>query len=50
MQRADIERVQREGLLQEEILHDVRVVLAAAVGEVAGSEHDDGIQALAVIT
>lgn len=37
-------------ILQEEILHDVCVVLTAAVREVAGCEHDDGIQTLTIIT
>lgn len=36
--------------LQEEVLHDVGVVLTAAVREMAGCKHDDGIQALSIIT
>lgn len=32
-----------ETVVQEEILHDVRVVFTAAIREVAGGEHDDGI-------
>lgn len=37
-------------ILQEEILHDVCVVLTAAVWEVAGCEDDDGVQALTIVT
>ncbi len=38
------------GILQEEILHDVCVVLTAAVREVAGCKHNDGVQTLTIIT
>lgn len=37
-------------ILQEEVLHDVRVVLTAAVRKVAGCKHDDGVQTLAIVT
>lgn len=37
-------------ILQEEIFHDVGVVLTAAVWEVAGCKHNDGIQALTIVT
>lgn len=37
-------------ILQEEILHDVGVVLTAAVRKVAGSKHDYGIQAFTIVT
>lgn len=40
----------RSGVSQEEILHDVGVVLTAAVWKVAGSKHDDGIQAFTIVT
>lgn len=40
----------RTRISQEEIFHDVGVVLTAAVRKVAGSEHDDGIQALTIVT
>lgn len=35
---------------QEEVLHDVVVVCTAALRQVAGREHNDGVKALAVIT
>lgn len=39
-----------EKTLQEEILHDVCVVLTAAVRQIAGCKHYDGIQTLSIIT
>lgn len=36
--------------LQKEILHDVMVVGTAAVREVAGCKHNDGIQTFSIIT
>lgn len=52
MQHATVkETVKRpDWILQEEILHDVCVVLTATVREVAGCKHDDGIQTLPIIT
>lgn len=41
---------QTQSILQEEILHDVCVILTAAVREVAGCKYNDGIQTLAIIT
>lgn len=40
----------KERILQEEIFHDVRVVVTAAVRKVAGCKHDDGIQTFPVIS
>lgn len=35
---------------QEEVFHDVVVVCTAAVRQVTGREHDDGIKAFSIIT
>lgn len=35
---------------QEEVFHNVVVILTAAVRQVACREHDDGVQAFAIIT
>lgn len=45
-----LRRVRQVRFSQEEVLHDVGVIFTAAVREITGCKHNDGIQSLTIIT